>query len=347
MRSVSLLDPTSIPFARMPVRCLSSGGTPYQRWVPYGMPQLGKHKVLLDTVFFLYPSEEHAAKGICYGGTGFFVAVPSRRWPDHYRHIHGITNWHVACQQGASAIRVNRCDGTAPDVFAFGPDDWIFEPAGNDIAISPPIGLQANIHKATAIGIQMLVGEEEERDADISAGDDVFMVGRFVDYDGAETNAPSCRFGNISIASANIKQPTNHFGRSIVVDMHSRTGYSGSPVFVYRTPGSIFFDKAPEGRLRFLQPGTYLGLLGIHWGQFPEVWNLKQRKPGMTQAAEASLITDGGYVEGLSGMTCVIPASAILRLVQNPQLEAMREAVERDVEPWMNSQPLPPVPEDD
>src|SRR5205823_82762 len=66
-------------------------------------------------------------------------------------------------------------------------------------------------------------------------------IGLFVDHDGVTTNVPSARFGNISMLpnkNATIEQPTNYRGESYVVDMHSRTGFSGSPVFVYRTFGS-------------------------------------------------------------------------------------------------------------
>jgi hypothetical protein len=52
--------------------------------------------------------------------------------------------------------------------------------------------------------------------------------------------------------------------------MHSRTGYSGSPVFVYRTSNTnldaIFKDRVEAG-----SPGDiFIYLLGIHCGQFPE-----------------------------------------------------------------------------
>src|SRR5438132_10678016 len=93
-------DFQDVPFARRPIWSAGSRGTPYIRWVPYGMPQLGRYKWILDMVFFLYRSEEDAIAGTGYGGTGFFVSVPSRRWPDQYHHHHGVTNWHVACQLG-------------------------------------------------------------------------------------------------------------------------------------------------------------------------------------------------------------------------------------------------------
>src|SRR5258707_1186988 len=65
-------------------------------------------------------------------------------------------------------------------------------------------------------------------------GDDTFMIGLFLDHAGVTTNVPSARFGNISMLPnprATIRQSTGYDGVSYVVDMHSRTGFSGSPVF--------------------------------------------------------------------------------------------------------------------
>jgi hypothetical protein len=94
--------------------------------------------------------------------------------------------------------------------------------------------------------------------------------------------------------------------------MHSRTGFSGSPVFAYRTLGSdlnnplagLKFEAThpdrglPEvGRLR---AETVLHFLGIHWGQFPEAWELKNLDK-LDEARRDHLITEGAYVTGMSG----------------------------------------------
>lgn len=285
------------------------------------MPQLGQYKWILDTVFYLYNSKDDAERGKGYGGTGFLIAVKSEKVPGYY-HVHGVTNWHVACQQGASVIRTNLKDGS-PDVYEFDPSEWFFRPNSHDIAISPPLPLDASRHKASALGTESLVTADDEARHDIGPAEDVFMVGRFLDYDGAETNVPACRFGNISIANAAIKQQTGFAGRSIVIDMHSRTGFSGSPVFIYRNPGSTF---APM--MDLVLSWHYLKVLGIHWGQFPEMWQLKEGVVAESASSQSSLITDGKYVEGLSGMTCVIPSSAILDLLADPQMVAARNADE-------------------
>ena len=65
----------------------------------------------------------------------------------------------------------------------------------------------------------------------IGPGEDVFMVGRFVNQDGGATQ-PALRFGNISSMPA--EMTIQKFRRKrpyYLIDMHSRLGYSGSPVF--------------------------------------------------------------------------------------------------------------------
>jgi hypothetical protein len=173
----------------------------------------------------------------------------------------------------------------------------------------------------------------------------------FFDHSGASRNIPSARFGNISMLPnelATITQPTKYKGVSFVIDMHSRTGFSGSPVFVYRTFGSDLtatfgshFDdlevefneieiepsrmgamggirsQSFSGRLRGsrgkLRSNNLLRLLGIHWGQFDERWQIKQ------SSAETP------YVKGMSGMSCVIPAWQILEVLNLPELKSRRD----------------------
>jgi len=285
------------------------------------MPRLGHYLPLLKSVFFLYETVEDAKAGKNSGGTGFFVALASEVPTRSY--IYAVTNWHVACG-GAPVVRVNSKNGE-PVIFDYGPDEWTFEPGGPDLAI---IGVVIDTsHDVTPIGIGMAYTQPEKTSlGPFDVGDDVFMIGRFIDYDGAETNKPALRFGNISIVDATIKQETGYSGPSIVLDMHSRTGFSGSPVFGYRTSGSHFGKGGGGGVLRgdeeiFL--GHTMVLLGVHFGQFPELWEIEA---GSASAKEnSSLLTDGKYVKGLSGMTTVIPASELYKLLFREDLVEMRK----------------------
>jgi hypothetical protein len=279
-------------------------------------------------VFFLYRSAADAREGVAFGGTGFIVAMPTKRWPTERLHTYAVTNWHLAVRDGFSVVRLNTLTG-ATDTIEYGPEDWVFRPNWHDIAIVP---LASNTsHKIKSLDQTFIMPSEREPELDFGVGDDVFMLGRFVDYDGHQTNKPAARFGHISMTDAAIRQPTGYRGGSVVVDLHSRTGFSGSPVFVYRTPGSYFPDP-PEGELQVMRAHHVMRLLGIHWGQFPERWELRESEGGQDIPSHASLVTEGRYVEGMSGMTCVCPGSAIRQLLDDHQMEQRRESAELALE---------------
>ncbi|MEO7546999.1 MAG: serine protease, partial [Ramlibacter sp.] len=266
------------------------------------MPRI--HDSMLDSTFFLYPNKNAAKKGEKSGGSGFFVACPSDVWPDDVTYLYAVTNWHVAVRDGCSVIRLNTTDGKT-DLFELDPSDWEFDPQGDDLAV---IFLQVDesIHKTSPVPIGVIKGQREfmaNNWAPLGVGDDVFMLGRFVDIDSSESNFPTARFGNVSAMSVELKQATGVIRPSILVDMHSRTGYSGSPVFVYRTPGTNI--------AQFMEMGSYdfgkslLMLLGVHFGQFDE----RDRNDN---------------VIGQSAMSGVVPATQILELLQKEKFIKMR-----------------------
>jgi hypothetical protein len=291
------------------------------------MPRLGQYKDILKTVVFLYESEKDALAGVNVGGTGFLVAVASRRFPNEISHVHVVTNWHVAVSGGCPVVRINTKSGQ-PKTLDFDSSEWIFIPGGPDVAISPPFEFLNDIYDAVPFhGQSWLLTSEEEVRLEIGAADDVFMIGRFIDYDGEETNTPALRFGHISISDANIKQSTGYNGRSIVTDMHSRTGFSGSPVIVYRTLGSVFIEVPPDAKGKMFVPGNhFISLLGILWGHFPEEWQLKNYGAGARH--NAAIVRDGEYVSGLSGMSLVCPAADIIKVLLRPEAEMMRHDFE-------------------
>lgn len=141
----------------------------------------------------------------------------------------GVTNLHNVCRDAACVIRAN-CKVCEPDAIAIEPDQWAFISGGTDLAISPPIRVDPGSHDMSVASIETLLTKEEEASQEIDVADDVFMIGRFIDFDGKETNEPAYRFGHISTKDARVQQSTGYNGRSIVLDMHSRTGFSGSPV---------------------------------------------------------------------------------------------------------------------
>lgn len=303
---------SSLAFDTRQAECVSTAGTRYLRHLRTGMPKLPAE--MLDSVIYLYQDKEDAEAGVDFGGTGFLVTIPSEMFPDRAAYFYAVTNWHVVCRDGYSTIRINTREGA--DIISFDPSEWFFMPEF-DIAVIP-MPLNFGNHKAAMISTDSFVNKDLFYNFRmLGVGSDVFMIGRFIDHDGGQTNRPAARFGNISVLPAPIMQPNHKAADAFCIDMHSRTGYSGSPVFVYRLPGMEFSRHTPGANTE------YLGLLGIHFAQFPDLMELKSQEKAEAEAK--SLIVEGKYVKGLSGMTCVLPAWTILEVLKMPKLRQMRD----------------------
>jgi hypothetical protein len=322
MRTGMGLSLGALDFDTLQVLAYSSGGSPFPRSIPVGMPRIPDN--LLDNVFYLYRSGEEAQAGERSGGTGFIVSMRSRIFPQYGGCCYAVTNWHVACRDGYSVIRLNTVGGGS-DIFSFEPHEWTFDPRF-DIAVCE-ISFDFEKHRLTVIGDDQFITQELIEKYRVGLGDDVFMIGRFIDHDGGQTNRPTARFGNISLMPSPIIQPNGVEADSYCVDLHSRSGYSGSPVFAYRT---VSGDLALAARQASAHPVTslgpaFLGFLGIHWGQFPERWRIESGRTLVDESETGILVSEGQYVRGVSGMTCVLPASSILDVLNMPRLAEDRK----------------------
>lgn len=312
------------------------------------MPKI--HQELILSTFFLYRSTSAARSGKDATGTGFVVK--------HLQHLYAVTNRHVARDAGASVIRLNTFNAVGGfAVLDIAPEDWETNETGADIAVTP---LSLPYPNISSINSNIFV---TKRHSDIGVGDDAFMLGLFADHEGNASNNPLARFGNVSML-ADSNSPILHKGNSYeshIIDMHSRSGFSGSPVFVYRTFGGNL-ENLPRGErvtlrgdvlannlsshLGLRQPGyfeggrneieidlhanTMLRMLGIHWGQFPERWELKDTKK-LQESSIPFVVSSGSYIEGFSGMTCVSPSWKILELIESPSVAAARERIGKTV----------------
>jgi hypothetical protein len=299
----------------------------------HAMPRIDQN--VLDSVFFLYCTKEDADRGINAAATGFIVAVNADLFHDTPSY-YGITNWHSAVRDGASNIRLRLSDGSFETV-ELGPEDWTFIPGEDDVAVVE-LELEQGRHRVRSIHETLFLTSPEDARFSIGVGEDVMMLGLFVAHDGHATGVPKARFGNISMMStpdAPIEQPTGYSGENYIIDMHSRDGFSGSPVFVYRTiggdltnprSGSLDLSSIESYNMGFGFPGTlrlHDGILwrflGIHWGQFDEPLEVLERAEISKQGKT--------YVKARSGMTCVIPSWRIRRVLDLPKFVEARAAL--------------------
>lgn len=306
------------------------------------MPKINQN--FIKATFYLYATEQDALNGVNAGGTGFIVSVKTG---ENGLAYYGITNRHVLLS-GSSVVRLNTKEGSV-DTFVFDPSDWELHPTAAVDVAAIPLALNST-HQVSSIFEDFFI---EEGRHSFEVGDDTFMIGLFVDHEGREVNRPLARFGNISmLASKNAKIANQE---AFIVDMHSRSGFSGSPVFAYRTFGSDLNDGVYDNLAIDLRPiehqiqralersgGLQRGmmqseiwtrarttpdvvLLGIHFGQFPERWEVKQ----IEQVSREDLAPEKNftnYVVGLSGMTCVVPAWKIREVLDLPVFLNQRKA---------------------
>jgi hypothetical protein len=265
---------------------------------------------LLECVFFLYRSLGEAERGTASGGTGFLTAIPSKADPDE-RHIYAVTNRHLI-DDGYIVMRINTKGGGLDYRET---DRYAWKSAFEDDLSVLPIRLDTH-HEFRAVECDMYVTREAVEEYRIGPGDDVVMVGRFINRDGVQQNAPSVRFGNISIMHR--EKVADRRGRqceNISVEMRSLGGYSGSPVFLLFDP---LLGRGPTGPA----PKRQIWLLGIDRG------HVRIREDVLLGNAPHP---DGLYVLSNAGMTNVIPAWRLQALLGIPKFALAREEADKKI----------------
>ena len=262
------------------------------------MPRISD--MLLDGVVFLFRTKADAEARERIGGTGFVVAKPvegSKELIGRTLFIpYIVSNKHVVFEGGASVVSVNRRDGGKPDIIEYEPTDWVAHPSGDDVAIICAFGdLDSAMHKTSHIAEHQIVTPEGMKRWMVGVGDEVFMIGRFINLQGRNSNRAAARFGCISMMQERIFQHQRNFWQeSFAVEMRSRTGFSGSPVAVYRTVATNLSD-IPQNLSNFF------GILGVNWGY---------------------ILDEHGENTWLNG---VVPGWKILDLLETPEMKRRHE----------------------
>ncbi|WP_140981299.1 hypothetical protein [Bradyrhizobium guangdongense] len=164
------------------------------------------------------------------------------------------------------------------------------------------------------------VQKNDLREGVIGIGDEVFMIGRFMNHDGLLTNVPSVRFGHLSMGVLGIQHSAGHQQPSFAVEMLSRPGYSGSPVYVYRVPHDLETGNIIIGNSR-------ARLLGINWGFITEKAEVREEiavTAGMVEDEPPNAVK---YVRVNTGMNGVVPAWHLAKLLSSGPIKREREAI--------------------
>jgi hypothetical protein len=274
-------------------------------------------------VFLQTDCLQEDGKVASYVGTAFFVIKSDERLGKDRGFIYLVTNRHAAqpgiehgtpCRVSNYSIRVNLRGATAADLptatsAAFGPNlPWTFpdDPAV-DLAVIPFAPDQSKVDYAP-IPTTMFATPDVIKANMIGEGDAVIFTGLFVQMPGLLRLEPIVRQGTIAmIPGEPIMTTLNKPGSLYLADVHVFGGNSGSPMFV--NLGGV--------RNGGLMMGANYKLLGVVSGyEFEDTdFNL--------QAAT----TYSGKIGANSGVTSVVPAEELDKLINSRSLQAKRDAV--------------------
>lgn len=273
------------------------------------------------SIAFLYRTREEAEERRELGGTGFIVGRSLAKSDDLYGapHCAGylVSNRHVVHDGGACVASVAKSSGDGNEILDIDQNDWIAHPDGDDIAIASLSGYATGTMSRHLIHENEFLTRETLRELDVGNGDDIYMIGRFVGLDGKTTNQPAVRQGSISISNASIYvNREKRYQEGYAVEMRSRGGFSGSPVFVYRTEmGKMPGRVAPETANKVSAKGTSFAffqsdlnaLLGVNWGY---------------------ILNENGDNTFMNG---VVPAWKISELLDVPELKKHHDKLEAEI----------------
>lgn len=265
----------------------------------------------LDCVIFLYPSQASAERGEKTGGGGFVAGIESAVAPDAW-WLYAVTSRHVIEDGKSRTIRLNTEDGGL-DTIDTELDSWV-RADQDDLAVYSLSSSQLSHNNISFVREDQFLTSSIVKRYGIGPGDEAFMVGRFINHEGQQTNMPAVRFGNVSMMPLEpVKHPLGFMQQSFIVEMRSYGGFSGSPVFVYIPPSDVPFRRTEEH-------GCGPWLLGVDWGHLPERDHVDQ---GISETPH-----DDPGIKRNTGMAAVIPAWRLRELLYSDELVRERKKLD-------------------
>jgi hypothetical protein len=283
-----------------------------------------------ESAIFLYQSVDDAKQRAKWGGSGFLIGVPSEANPSSV-HLYAVSNDHVF--RRCPVIRLIHGDKGA--IVPGADTDWIKHPKGDDVAVRPLGAVPANPRLGppgtgftNPTGYQYVSPEQLLTPEDLRfgvgpvVGDDCLMVGRYINHEGRQFDRAVVRFGNLSMLPEAIRQEKRSFDQeSLLVDMRSVAGFSGSLVIVYFTePGTLSLVTGPgTPQMPFRDLISKYWILGVDWGHLP---------------VSEDIIEDGKpkRVKVKSSMAAVVPAWKLTELLNDVEnVVKPREKAEQDL----------------
>lgn len=257
---------------------------------------------------------EHKGK-IIPNGTAFFVSVKDPLKPNAVAG-YLITAKHVLYKPDTKEylekvyIRLNKKDGGSEaaiiPIKVRGSEKTVYFHSDTSVDLAAiPLFADQTRFDFKYLHEHFITTEEDYRKLKIREGSEVFFMGLFLPFPGAEKNYPVVRFGRIALVT---DEKINWNGTKTtlyLIEAGSYGGNSGSPVFFYlgsdREPGSVIVGT-PVLKLAGVMQGTFEEKLGL------EVINTKS-----SPASRSNM-----------GIAAIVPAYKLHELLFSEELKRQR-----------------------
>jgi len=270
-----------------------------------------------DFVCFLCVEKQEG--GYKYGGTAFFVSIPSELNPEdlNFRTDYLVTAKHCvekAKNHGKLFVRVNTLNGPAKVVEIT--SEWLYcEDEAVDIAVTRFIPTEPIQHYP--IALISLADDSLLRDYRVEIGNDILIAGLFTQHYGTQRNIPIVRSGIIAAMPDEpfIERESGLSYRAYLAEVRSIGGLSGSPVFAV-------IDNSPNDA-RILPGGASLShslfVLGLVRGH----WDLKRE--------QTAIDFSGDELEQVNmGIAIVTPSQELISLLNRKDIVKDRRKEESE-----------------
>jgi hypothetical protein len=264
-------------------------------------------------------------------GTAFLVSFPDEQDGNSFGYL--VTARHVidAIRSHSSDrvvhLRVN-VRGAGFDWIDSDPDEWL-TPDGDeyvDVAVLPWLNRSTLALDHQAIpSMAFLDNAILPPIWKVGLGDELFVVGLFVNHHGRDRNIPIVRVGNIAAMPDEPVRTSEGNMSAYLAEMRSVGGLSGSPAFVVL--GLVLVDDEGNPDI-FPRKVRLLGLVRGHWD-------------AALNDAEADALVDssGGRSELVNmGVAILVPVEEIIKVLNTPLLQETRRALK---EKWAREGLLP------
>jgi len=249
-------------------------------------------------------------------GTGFFVGVPSDKDPNR-SYVYLVTAKHVLQDQRGQwfpevAVRLNKLDGGAEFVrLDLRPKKQVYTHATDgsvDIAVVPALPDQTR-YDFKFLSPDMMATDETLRSLEISEGSDVFFVGLFTQFYGAQRNYPIVRFGRVAMLTDEpvpweVRKGVLQLRRVYLLETQSFGGNSGSPVFFY-------LGAERKGGLNAGPP--IIALAGVMMGTYLDAQEIREIETARVPISVSN-----------AGIAAVVPSYLLREVLYSSRLKHQR-----------------------